>query len=709
MPIFIEAFDSFKLNGCFHLNDTFINLRQLEDLKEYIRDNFSRISQLPSRQLHLSQVELIPYYAEEMCEAGGPAKSLYRGRIEVAENLLLTILDFSKLWDSIQLNEVYSCLNERIKPLNPNFFANLKSNSNVLKKLTIKTGMLTQESLINILDLFFALDVLSLELDWSTSPYDWQRLRRSFVEHSHLKCLDFGTISLDMEAYTALSELLDENYRIERISLAEPVGDPALMEIYEQINQRLSESCWIRFKKEQLSQQRLMNLALHALDDVKTLRIEQQKGNLNSWDKKDISKLNKRFDFLLNSQSKLALVSHEKEEWLKKDGYTLPRVYRDYSFYVKEHFALFQLHLDTFIPTHRKTVGYFLLEKALETKNEEAMEALLKANVNLFEIPPPPNTEEPFLKRALQGRRRCPIKKLLLSHIRKNSSLMELAVGHFSEHSELHNVLKELIDHLSKYGDILIHKNDLSGLYFFTKDVVNLCRKMFGLESPSEKRGEEYAGFQLGLYESIQVATVNGQERPNPDSLSHMQTIVREMIEMSSSALRGFSNGSELHVPMLIILKKLDIELGKITGITDDPIEQASIIAKYRNDLRAKDATIHGLIERMKEQKVEMEARHKQEQEEMQARLAQERVQERAQERARQAQERAQQAQERAQERAQQAQEQEEMQARHAREKGELEEQIEMLGNLVEQNRMMNRDTLSEERPRSNASFFPRW
>ena len=137
MPIFIEAFDSFKLNGCFHLNDTFINLRQLEDLKEYIRDNFSRISQLPSRQLHLSQVELIPYYAEEMCEAGGPAKSLYRGRIEVAENLLLTILDFSKLWDSIQLNEVYSCLNERIKPLNPNFFANLKSNSNVLKKTLI--------------------------------------------------------------------------------------------------------------------------------------------------------------------------------------------------------------------------------------------------------------------------------------------------------------------------------------------------------------------------------------------------------------------------------------------------------------------------------------------------------------------------------------------------------------------------------------------
>ncbi len=364
---------------------------------------------------------------------------------------------------------------------------------------------------------------------------------------------------------------------------------------------------------------------------------------------------------------------------------------------MKEHFALFQLHLDTFIPTHGKTVGYFLLEKALETKNEEAMEALLKANVNLFEIPPPPNTEEPFLKRALQGRRRCPIKKLLLSHIRKNSSLMELAVGHFSEHSELHNVLKELIDHLSKYGDILIHKNDLSGLYFFTKDVVNLCRKMFGLESPSEKRGEEYAGFQLGLYESIQVATVNGQERPNPDSLSHMQKIVREMIEMSSSALRGFSNGSELHVPMLIILKKLDIELGKITGITDDPIEQAKIIveqrndlakqrndlAKHRNDLRAKDATIHGLVERMKEQKVEMEAKHAQERKVMQAKLVEMKVGH--------------------------SQEQGEMQAEHAREKSELEEQIEMLGNLVEENRMMNRDTLPEERPRSNASFFPRW
>ncbi|MFZ2485721.1 MAG: hypothetical protein WAW84_03865, partial [Candidatus Rickettsiella isopodorum] len=58
--------------------------------------------------------------------------------------------------------------------------------------------------------------------------------------------------------------------------------------------------------------------------------------------------------------------------------------------------------------------------------NAKAIEALLKANVNLFEIPP---NKEPFLKRALQGRRRCAIKKLLFAHIRKNSSLMELVVG----------------------------------------------------------------------------------------------------------------------------------------------------------------------------------------------------------------------------------------------------------------------------------------
>ena len=622
MPLFSEAFNQFRQSGSFHLNDTFINLRQFEDLVSYIRDKPSRISKWPSRQFHLNQVELIPYYASEMCEPGGPPENLYSVRIATVESLLRILLDFHTIWDSIELNGVYSRLNERNIPLNPKFFTEFKSSSDVLRKLTIKTVSLEQESLIKILDIGFALEVLNLEIDWSANDYDWEKLSDKFIEHSYLKYLDFGTTPLDTAAYSALSQLLDANYRIEKINLPEPVGDLALMEIYQQINQRLLDSCWIRFKKEQLSQQRLLHVALNALAEVKVLRIEQQKGNLDSWDEGDIDKLNRRFDFLLSSQTALALTNYEKEAWLKKDTYVLPRVYRDYSAYVKEYSALFQLHLETFFPAQGKTAGYLLLEKALETKNAEAIGALLKAKVNLFEIPA--KTEKPFLKRALQGRKRSEIKNLLLWHIiRGNSNLMESVVEHFSEHSQLHDVLRELIDHLSQYGDILIYKNDLPGLYFFTKDIVNLCRKMFRLEPPSEKRGEEYAGFQLDLYKSIQVATVNGQERPNPDSLSHMQKIVREMKDNSSSALRGFLKGSVLHTQMLVILDKLDVELGKITGITNDPVEQASIIAKQRNDLaeqrntlaeqrnalKEKDTTINDLIETAAREKVAMHAK----------------------------------------------------------------------------------------------------
>lgn len=627
-----------------------MHLRQLESLVNYIRDNFLRISKLPSRQFHLNQVELIPYYTSEIVEPGEPPESLYNIRIATAESFLLTILNFSQIWDSIQLNRVYSCLNEKIIPLNPNFFTGFKSYSDILVKLTIKTAMLTQESFIKILNLLPALEFLSLELDWSSNRYEWKQLSHVFIEHSNLKYLDFGTTPLDTEAYSALSELLDKNYRIKEINLPEPVDNWALMEIYNQINQRLSEPCWIRFKKEQLSQERLLDVALEALAEVNEVRVIQQKRNLDYGEEGHKSRFNTCFEFLLSSQRELALLNCEKEMWLE-EIYVFPKVYGDYSAYVKEYSALFQLHLDTFISTQGKTVGYLLLEKALETKNAKAIEALLKANVNLFEIPP---NKEPFLKRALQGRRRCAIKKLLFAHIRKNSSLMELVVGHFSEHSALHDVLKELIDHLSQYGDILIHKNDLPGFLSFTKDIINLCRKMFDLKPPSEKRGEEYAGFQLGLYESIQVATVNGQERPNPDSLSHMQKIVREMIERSSSALLGFANGSELHIPIQIILKKLDIELGKITGITNDPIEQAKIIAEQRNDLakksnalQEKDATINNLIEGMEREKEKTELKLM-----------------------------------------------------------EKDDQIEKLNNLLEQSRMMNRNTLPEERPRSNAYFF---
>jgi small-conductance mechanosensitive channel len=145
-----------------------------------------------------------------------------------------------------------------------------------------------------------------------------------------------------------------------------------------------------------------------------------------------------------------------------------------------------------------------------------------------------------------------------------------------------------------------------------------------------------------------------------------MQKIVREMKDNSSSALRGFLKGSVLHTQMLVILDKLDVELGKITGITNDPVEQASIIAKQRNDLRAKDTTINDLIERMDRQKVAMETKHAQEREVIEAGRAQER---------------------------------EEIEVKHAREKAELEEQIERLNNLVAQ----------KERPRSNSYFFSGW
>jgi hypothetical protein len=78
----------------------------------------------------------------------------------------------------------------------------------------------------------------------------------------------------------------------------------------------------------------------------------------------------------------------------------------------------------------------------------------------------------------------------------------------------------------------------------------------------------------------------------------------------------------------------------------------------------------------MERQKMEMEAKHAEERKVMQAGRVQER---------------------------------EEIQAKHAREKLELEEQIENLNNLLEQSRMMNRNTLPEERPRSNAYFFSGW
>lgn len=238
----------------------------------------------------------------------------------------------------------------------------------------------------------------------------------------------------------------------------------------------------------------------------------------------------------------------------------------------------------------------------------------------------------------------------LLRHLACDMSLTELALEHFKAHPELQPIFEKFTVHLCQYADILIHKNDLPGFLVFTKNIINLCRKMFNLESPSEKRGEEYADSHLKLRKSMRVGTANGQEEFSHQSVSEMRKIIQEMRDDAFSAARGIFNRAKLHDPMFTFLGELDEKLSvisdKINNRKDDLIgEQDNIIAEQSKDLKEKEAIINNLLKSAAE---------------MQARL------------------------------------------------DRMEGHVERLTNLLTQNGVMNQNPTPEEKPEINVRFFAR-
>ncbi|MFM2322165.1 MAG: hypothetical protein RLZZ225_318 [Pseudomonadota bacterium] len=705
MPTFSEALDRFKEDGFFGL-DTELYGEQIEKLKLCARFLREDRPEMPSYQFYLSQARLISGYLPRpervvdgavvehhaqrdwspgipdlaLLQMANPANELnmdlrFNERNGSLSNglwvywVLLDLLGQTDTWSSIKIEEIFffcfrkdrGYLNAELRDilnrdfhniLNRRFHSDLLDNlaeraGTSLKELSLKPFTLSRNltALVKFLTQSTSLETLHLELsDASAARDEWLEFARALAMCPTLKSLKLGNKVLSQSAYLALSKLLDENYRIEEIEIGEPNANSSLRDAYEQLNQRVSKPGQVRFKEERLSLEALLELAIQALVEMKKINLEQP----IELERK--TELMNRFIFLLSDQGARALTDPEKEAWLE-EARVLPDVYPNHKEYLKNYAELVHLHLNEFIVERGKTVGYLLLEKVLGTKNVEAMEALLEAKVDLFEMPDNPNNkEEPFLKRALQGRRYGTMEIALLRHLACDMSLTELALEHFKAHPELQPIFEKFTAHLCQYADILIHKNDLPGFLVFTRDIINLCRKMFNLESPSEKRGEEYADNHLKLRKSMRVGIANGQEEFSHQSVSGMRKIIQEMRNDAFSAARGIFSRAKLHDPMFIFLGELDEKLSvisdKINNRKDDLIgEQDNIIAEQSKDLKEKEAIINNLLKSAAE---------------MQARL------------------------------------------------DRMEGHVERLTNLLTQNGVMNQNPIPEERPEINVRFFAR-
>ena len=654
---FTKAYDKFSKDGFFELNSQLLYAQQIHQLQARARFLKQDKAEIACCRFHLKRVKLTPgrlvnadpeqvvrgvivehsearpwqdkfadFTLLQMARSSNgsnvelrfsePGEHLELSSEDRLKEAFLGLLSQADTWNSIKIDWVSFFEQGSTHYLKPDFqnqlLARLAATGSALKELSLKPFSLRESlaELINFLLQSPVLESLHLEINGADRG-DWLPLSQALARHPKLKCINFGNIPLDAEAYQALPKLLDKNYRIERIDLPEPSGDSAAGAIYEQLKQRLSKPVWIRFKEEQLSQSRLLEVAIKSLEKIKALKLESlQNKRQKQHQKQQISFLMKRFVFLLTDQTELVVGDDAKEAWLKEAS-VLPLVYQDYKAYMKKHSALVQLHLQEFIAEQGKTVGYLLLEKAVEVGNAEALKILLEAKVDLLAAPD--STETPILVKALQGKGNRAIKEVVLHHVARDPRLLKQASQNFSDYPEVCIVLGEIKTHLDDYADILIYKSDLPKLISITKNFVNICRWMLGSEAPSENRGEEYAKIYLDLDRCIQVAMDSAQGKPSYDSLSEAQKIVQEMKRNSLDAERGFLNRSALHTKMLQLLAKLDQELekskSKIVQKKDDRIvEQGNLIVEQQQLIADKEAAINKILEASAQDKAEMKA-----------------------------------------------------------------------------------------------------
>ncbi|WP_342220277.1 hypothetical protein [Rickettsiella endosymbiont of Miltochrista miniata] len=607
MP-FPDALRNFSRDGSFVLTDSQIFLENIRPLEKRINHLKEDRPEITFYQILLSNVQLIsgPLPQAEMPEhilSGAAVEHtprLWRDRFadvaitqmasvngfnspwqfrSSAENLkaqltalkeaLLALLSQPDTWHSIKLDRVFFYEDQLINhSVTQSFYNDLLislAKNDSLKELSIKPFSLTKyrTSLVNFLTQNTELEALHLQIS-EANRQDWLELSQILAVHLKLKSLNLDNSLLDANAYSALANLLDENYRI-KITLPQPT-DKSLLKAYEPLNQRLSKTGLVRFKENHLTQDKLLQVAITALESLQKLKsspIDQIKKQVL---------LEKQFDFLLTNRGHLAITDGQKESWIENTN-VLPRIYRDHKKHLKKESSLVQLNLDALVADRRKTIGYVLLEKALETENREAMEILLRAKANLFESDR--YEREPFLVKVLQSK--GDIKEPVVEYIRRDQRLMRTASEYLAGYPDLIQIFKELKTHLDEYSSHLVKKDDRSFLVSLANEALRFGRKLSGLQNPSDQRGKECAQIYLELKESLKVINTSPDE-VTYGALREVQIIMQRIKADSMEALRGFWNTSYLHENVIAIVNRFDegLEASKkdINDKKDEKINQ---------------------------------------------------------------------------------------------------------------------------------------
>src|SRR5436190_8444142 len=281
ISVFKAAFNEFSKKGRFELSNSKLSLKQLQSIKDHIKKNARDMSDVPIYEIHLNNVEFIPFHIEELIEepknsehtvlSGDLAeeeipaslkgrfelhsedKALtilsymerseyskrvdYEYAVETIEKTLLNLFDVAK-WKIIKLEDIRISGRKESKPLNFQFiyslYDTLSPYVDQIKELSLKkVDLFNKDALVDFLKKASQLEILRIEdiqkeqnflPSFNAPNVLLNRLCEALTDHCILRKLDLGDITLNEEDYLKLFELLKNNYSLDQILLeSEPV------------------------------------------------------------------------------------------------------------------------------------------------------------------------------------------------------------------------------------------------------------------------------------------------------------------------------------------------------------------------------------------------------------------------------------------------------------------------------------------------------
>jgi hypothetical protein len=619
---FNAAFNIFLNTGRFEISDSSLSLKQLQTLHAHLKKYPISISQtVPCYEIHLSNVEFVPFHIEELIEPkssedtvlsgdlaeqelpaslkGRPEfnsedKALrilnyldraehfqkvdYEYAVVALEKTLLNLFDVAK-WGIVKLEGITISGKEESKPLNFQFIFNLYETlfpyADQIKELSLKkVDLFNKDALIEFLKKASNLEILRLEdfqkeqnflPSFNAPNILLNRLCGALADHCTLRQLDLGGATLNEEDYLKLFELLKNNYSLDQILLK---SAPVLEDLHrlhrkliQQLEERSEKSSLERFQEKQLTAHNLYQLAELSLQ----LKSPPLKLLLD-----------------LNNKIVITRLSSEKipENLLKK----LPKDLQKYPDYLQQSLPI---ALDMSQRLNNQTLGAHLLEKAFQLKNPKNVELLLSGGADLLERLP----GKPSLVERLFSNKDNVCKKVILSHVKKDLKFFVPLIWRFyMSHQEISNKLGSI---KQKLDDFLMKLLDLDQLPFLLK-----IFRGIGLDAKKENWEKD---FRL----VVQAAQVGTTDYPISDTaLTEFTQVIRCLQAEAERAKRQYFRDFKFN-------QALCTELDHLLGFTEVYQNQFKL-EEEKSRLETQVKSLQGTIEEMKQDKKETDAKHAQ-------------------------------------------------------------------------------------------------